>query len=84
PIVLSVAVLIGWSIGISVSGMPKPEPDEGTTAHLFQIWLVIEVLMIAFFAARWLPQRPKEAFPVLVMQIAGVILGCFPVFLLGL
>ena len=56
------------------------EPDEGIGAHLFQIWLALEVLMIGFFAIKWLPQRPKEASFILMILIAAVVAGCFRVF----
>ena len=49
--------------------IPDPNADEGAGAHLFQIWLVLQVLMISFFAIKWVPQKPKEAFFVLALQI---------------
>jgi len=63
------------------TGIIKPDPtgDEGTAAHLFQIWLVIEVFLIAFFAITWLPRNPKDASLVLFLQVSSVFMGCFPV-----
>ena len=80
PVMLSLAVLATMLIFISMSGPPVRQPDEGTGAHLFQIWLVLEVFMITFFALKWLPKEPKQALVVLVFQILAVIAGCFPVF----
>jgi len=47
--------------------------DEGTSAHLFQILMVAQVPIVAFFAITWLPQSPKPALLVLVLQaLAGI------------
>ncbi len=80
PIVISLLVLATILITITVSGPPSPQPDEGVGAHLFQIWLALEVLMIAFFAIQWLPKKPEEAVLVLVIQIVAVLAACAPVF----
>src|SRR5947207_14108881 len=75
PITLALIVLAAWAISIVVMGLPKPEPDEGTAAHLFQVCLVTEALMILFFSLRWLPERPAAALAVMVVQILLVLLG---------
>ncbi|MBI3335814.1 MAG: hypothetical protein HY001_04960 [Candidatus Portnoybacteria bacterium] len=80
PIVLSLAVLATMLIYIAIAGAPTRQPDEGTAAHLFQIWLVLEALMIGFFAIKWLPQRPKQALLVLAIQIVAALAACAPVF----
>ncbi len=80
PLVLSLIVLAMWLISIAMFGAPARDPDEGTAAHLFQTWLVLEVLMVGFFAIKWVPQKPKQALVILVLQIAAVIAGCAPVF----
>ena len=68
-----------WTFQLVMFGPPRPEPDEGTAAHLFQIWLVSEVLLLAYFTIRWLSQRPKQALPILILQIALVSVVCAPV-----
>lgn len=80
PIAMSLTVLAMWVIGIAMFGPPVREPDEGTGAHFFQIWLVLEVLMVTFFAIKWLPQEPKQALVVLAIQIVAVLAACAPVF----
>lgn len=67
-----------------IFGVPIHEADEGMGAHLFQIWLVLEILMIAFFAIRWLPERPIQTLLVLVIQIVAALAACAPVFILKL
>ena len=86
PIALSLGMLAFILTLIAMFGIPTPDPnaDEGVAAHLFQIWLVLEVLTVSFFAVTWLPQRPKEALFILAVQIIAVLAACAPVFLLKL
>lgn len=71
-------------ISFTMFGIPHRQADEGTAAHLFQIWLVIEVLLIAFFAIKWIPQKPKQGFIISAMQIVAALAACTPVFILNL
>ncbi|MBI3627134.1 MAG: hypothetical protein HY220_00055 [Candidatus Sungbacteria bacterium] len=84
PVALSFAVFAAMLIYIGIAGIPVRETDEGTGAHLFQIWLVLEVLMVAFFALKWLPKMPKSALLVLMLQIAALSLPMSIVFSLKL
>ncbi len=88
PIAMSLAVFAAMLIAIAVSSPPVRETDEGVGAHLFQIWLVMEFFMIAFFAIKWLPSYDdrsalyvrglprisKEALHILILQVAAVLL----------
>jgi len=80
PIAVSLVVLATMLIFIAMFGSPVRQPDEGAGAHLFQIWLVLEVFMVSFFAVKWLPQQPKPALLILVIQIMAVLATCAPVF----
>jgi hypothetical protein len=84
PLALT-AVLFGVFY-LSFAGIIPPDPtgDEGTAAHLFQIWLVLEVALVTFFAIKWLPRNPKDALAILFLQLCGVFAGCFPVWYLHL
>lgn len=84
PMAMSLIVLITMLMYIAISGVPVRQPDEGTGAHLFQIWLVLEVVMVSFFAIKWLPQRPKQALLVLAIQIIAALAACAPVFYFNL
>ena len=84
PLVISLTALTAMLTSIATMGVPHREADEGTAAHLFQIWLVLEVLMVAFFAIKWLPQKPKQALLVLALQIVAVLAACAPVYFLKL
>lgn len=84
PIVLTIGILI--VLGLSFAGVIPPDPtgDEGTGAHLFQLWLVLEVCTIGFFALKWLAAKPKEAAIVLGLQIVFALLPLGIVFSLHL
>jgi len=34
------------------------ETDEGTAAHIFQLLMVVQIPIVAFFAIKWLPFAP--------------------------
>jgi hypothetical protein len=86
PIALSLAMLVLIVTLLSIYGIPTPYPtkDEGAGAHLFQLWLVVEVLIVVLFVAKWLPQAPKQALLILALQIIAVVATCAPVFFLRL
>jgi uncharacterized membrane protein len=79
PIAMSLAILLMVVITLSVAGTAR-QADEGTAAHIFQIWLVIEVVAMAAFAVQWLPRRPTAALSVLIVQILCALAACAPVF----
>ena len=79
PIAMSLAILLMVVTTLSVAGTAR-QADEGTAAHIFQIWLVIEVLAMAAFAVQWLPRRPTAALSVLIVQILCALAACAPVF----
>ena len=79
PIAMSLAILLMVVTTLSVAGTAR-QADEGTAAHIFQIWLVIEVLVMAAFAVQWLPRRPTAALAVLIVQILCALAACAPVF----
>ena len=84
PLALSLVMLVIFLGYFFSAGVPNPEADEGTGAHLFQIWLALEVILIPLFAIKWLPREPKHAWPILAMQILLVLLVMAPVFILKL
>lgn len=58
------------------------EADEGAAAHIFQILIVAEVPLVAFFAIKWLPKATKEALVILALQAAAVIAAFAAVYFL--
>jgi uncharacterized membrane protein len=79
PIAMSLAILVMVVTTLRVAGVAR-QADEGTAAHIFQLWLVIEVVAVAAFAVEWLPRRPRAALFVLIVQILCALAACAPVF----
>jgi hypothetical protein len=44
------------------------DTDEGTAAHIFQMLMIAQVPFVAFFAFKWLPDRPTPTLLVLSLQ----------------
>lgn len=80
---MSLLALATLGIHIARFGAAR-EPDEGAAAHIFQLLLVLELPVIAIFAARWLPREPRAAAVVLLLQGATALAALAPVYLLGL
>lgn len=72
PIAISVAFLVPMVAGIAEGTLVR-QPDEGTAAHLFQILMPLQAVVIAWFAASWLPKRPRAAGQVLFLQGAAFL-----------
>jgi hypothetical protein len=80
---MSFAALATVLYHVAVFGTAR-EPDEGATAHIFQLLLVAQVPVVAFFAFKWLPRRPGPALLVLGLQAVAVLAALSPVFLFNL
>ena|SRR5687767_7915395 len=50
---------------------PGMAEDEGTEAHLFQLLMPVQGLVIAYFAYTWLPRSPRLALGLLALQLAA-------------
>ena len=81
PLAMSLAALALVLYRIVMFGIAR-QADEGAAAHIWQILMASEVLIVAFFALRYLPQQPKQALLVLALQIGAALAACAPVFLL--
>ena len=86
PIAIPLAFLAYILTYLAIQGVPTPDPnaDEGTAAHLFQLWLVLEPFMLGFFALKWFSKSPKQTALILSIQIVAALAACAPVFLLKL
>lgn len=60
----------------------NPQPDEDTTAHLWQILMAGQLPILLFFAIKWLPKAPRQTLYVIGLQAAAVLASLAPVFLL--
>jgi len=63
---------------------PVREPDEGTAAHLFQLCMVAQVPLIAYFAITPRKRTPDQLLLVLGVQLICAAVALAPVALLGL
>ena len=83
PIVIPLVFFAYLVIYITFFGIVS-NGDEGTVAHLFQLWLVLEPLMVGFFAFAWLTRARKQALIILALQILAALLPISVVFFLKL
>jgi len=83
PVAMSLGALALVLGDVALFGVVH-QADEGTAAHLWQILMAMQVPIMAFFAIKWLPRMPKQAFLVLALQIVAVLMACAPVFFLNL
>ena len=83
PVAMSFAALAVVLGHIVLFGVVR-EADEGAAAHIFQLLMVAQVPIVAFFAIRWLPHVPKYGLQVLALQAGAVIAALSPVYFLNL
>ena len=81
PVAMSLGALAAVLIYLALHG-PAPQPDEGAAAHIWQLLMAGQVPIVLFFAIRWVPAKPREAVPVLVLQVVAAMSAMAPVFLL--
>lgn len=83
PPIMSLAALATVVVHIALYGAAR-EADEGTAAHVWQLLMAGQTPLVAVFALQWLPQRSREAVPVLLLQGVAALAALAPVFLLHL
>ena len=83
PVAMSLAALATVLGHVAIFGVVR-EADEGTAAHIFQLLIVAQLPIVAFFAIKWLPRTPKQALQVLAVQAGAGLAALAPVFLLNL
>lgn len=83
PIIMSLAALAVVLIAIAI-GAAKPEPDENAGAHIWQLLMVGQLPLLAWFVLRWLRNDLKAGLLILGLQTAAFIVALFPVWYLGL
>jgi hypothetical protein len=81
PIAMSLAALAMVLGHAAIYGVVH-EADEGAAAHIFQLLMVAQIPVVAFFAIKWLPQAPKQALSVLALQAGAGIAAFAAVFFL--
>lgn len=81
PVVMSVGALATVLGSLFLHGA-APQADEGAAAHLWQILRAVQVPIILFFAWKWVPLAPRQAVPILALQVGAALAAMAPVFLL--
>ena len=79
PIAMSLLALSLVLVHIARYGTAR-QADEGTTAHLWQLLMALQIPIIAFFAIKWLPVSPRSAMAVLALQFVAGVAAAAPVF----
>ena len=82
PPVMSLAAISLILGHIAIFGVSR-QPDEGTAAHLWQLLMVGQLPIVAFFAVTSLPRTPRPALLVLALQVAAALTATAPVFILN-
>jgi hypothetical protein len=83
PVAMSLVAFAVVMVYLGLHGAVR-QPDEGAEAHLWQLLMAGQVPIVGFFAVKWLPQAPRQALSVLVIQLVAALAAAAPVFLLGL
>ena len=81
PLAMSIAALALVLVHYAVFGNAR-QADEGADAHIFQLLLVLQLPIVAFFAIKWLPQAPKAALTILALQAGAGVAAIATVFFL--
>jgi hypothetical protein len=81
PIAMSLAALIIVLAQIVLVGV-APQADEGTAAHLWQLLILAQVPIVAFFALKYLPRNSRQALIILLLQGIAVLAALAPVYFL--
>ena len=68
PIAIPVFLLSLGARFVAINGLVR-QADEGTEAHLFQLLMPVQLLVMGYFALTWLPRAPRAALPVLALQL---------------
>jgi len=71
----ALAIVLGYAAMFGVAR----QADEGTAAHLWQLLMAGQLPVVLFFAVRWLPAAPRQALPVLAVQVGAALAAMFPV-----
>ena len=72
PIAIPVFLLVLGLRYVLINGLVS-QADEGTEAHLFQLLMPVQLVVMAYFAVTWLPRAPRTALPVLLLQAVAAL-----------
>jgi hypothetical protein len=81
PVAMSLGALATVLLFLALNG-PAPQADEGAAARIWQLLMAAQVPVVLFFAIKWLPRSPRQAVPILGLQVGAALAALAPVFLL--
>ena len=67
PIAIPVFLLLMGLRFVALNGLVR-QADEGTEAHLFQLLMPVQLLLMGYFGLTWVPRLPRQALSVLALQ----------------
>jgi hypothetical protein len=83
PIAMSVSALTVVLGYVAIYGAAHPG-DEGPAARTWQLLMAGQLPLIGYFGVKWLREAPRQALPVLILQLLAGIAALAPVYLLHL
>jgi len=81
PIAMSLGALAIVFVFLALHG-PAPQADEGAAAHIWQLLMAGQMPIVVFFAIKRVPESPRQAVPILALQVGAALAAMAPVFLL--
>ena len=81
PIAISLGALVTILV-VLVSHGSSPQSDEGAAAHIWQLLMTAQIPIVLYFAIKWVPQSPRQALPILALQVGAALAAMAPVYLL--
>jgi hypothetical protein len=73
PIAISLLAFTMILVYVKIFSIVQNE-DEGAPARIFQLLMVLQLPIIAYFGIKWLPKQPKQSLMVLALQAVAWIL----------
>ena len=81
PVAMSLGALAVVLMFVALHGT-APQADEGAAAHIWQLLMATQVPIVVFFAIKWVPQSPRQAAPILALQVGAALAAMAPVYVL--
>ena len=83
PIAISLFLSISIYVGIFTHSILR-QTDEGAGAHIFQLLMCLQTIVIIFFIIKYLIKFPKQTAIIFLIQVLAIILAFSPVYLFRL
>lgn len=83
PLAMSLTALAVLGGHLVLFGTAR-EPDEGATAHIWQILMAGQIPILVAFGFKWFRRSPKLAMRVFLLQAGAALASLAPVFFLNL